>query len=142
MTTTIRVRACLAVVQDERLLLVPHYQTDAGAVQWNIPGGGVEFGEALELAARREFTEETGLQAQITGILTISEVILPEKPWHSITITFAGSLVGRVSAGQLRPEIHPTYGQKVPQWFTADTVRQVAYHPKPAVEKALKIHLP
>lgn len=142
MTTTIRVRACLAVVQDERLLLVPHYQTDAGAVQWNIPGGGVEFGEALELAARREFTEETGLQAQITGILTITEVIQPQKPWHSITITFAGALTDRVSDGQLLPEIHPTYGQKVPQWFTAEAVRQVAYHPKPAVEKALKLDRP
>ncbi|MHB0877495.1 MAG: hypothetical protein ACYC5O_15765 [Anaerolineae bacterium] len=35
----IRVRACLAVLDVGRLLLVAHYGTDAGSVQWLIPGG-------------------------------------------------------------------------------------------------------
>jgi len=38
-------------------------------------------------------------------------VIQPQKPWHSITITFAGALAGRISDGQVLPEIHPTYGR-------------------------------
>jgi hypothetical protein len=33
MNDYIRVRVCLAVVDDGRLLLVPHYNTDAGPVQ-------------------------------------------------------------------------------------------------------------
>jgi 8-oxo-dGTP pyrophosphatase MutT (NUDIX family) len=69
MTAIIRVRACLAVVHHDRLLLVPHYRTDVGAVQWNLPGGRVEFGEGVEAAALREFEEETGLRARITGLL-------------------------------------------------------------------------
>ncbi|MEZ4615634.1 MAG: NUDIX hydrolase [Caldilineaceae bacterium] len=53
MSDTIRVRACLAVVEAGQLLLVPHFQTDSGVdVQWNLPGGKVEFGEALEAAAQ------------------------------------------------------------------------------------------
>lgn len=136
MTAIIRVRACLAVVHHDRLLLVPHYQTDAGAVQWNLPGGRVEFGEGVEAAALREFEEETGLRARITGLLTVSEVILPERPWHSITITYTGSIID----GQVTPENHSIYGQKVPRWFTAETVQQIAYHPKQAVEKALGIY--
>jgi ADP-ribose pyrophosphatase YjhB (NUDIX family) len=33
MNDYIRVRVCLAVVDDDRLLLVPHYNMDAGPVQ-------------------------------------------------------------------------------------------------------------
>jgi ADP-ribose pyrophosphatase YjhB (NUDIX family) len=114
MSADIRIRACLAVVHDDKILLVPHYNTDVGPVQWVIPGGRVAFGESLQEAALREFREETGLQARITGLLDVSEVILPEKSWHSITITFFGSVVG----GELAPEADHRYGTKVPRWFS------------------------
>jgi 8-oxo-dGTP diphosphatase len=114
MSADIRIRACLAVVHDDKILLVPHYNTDVGPVQWVIPGGRVAFGESLQEAVLREFREETGLQARITGLLDVSEVILPEKSWHSITITFFGSVVG----GELAPEADHRYGTKVPRWFS------------------------
>ena len=34
---------------------------------WTLPGGGIEFGEAPEVAALREVEEETGLVARVTG---------------------------------------------------------------------------
>jgi len=111
MSDVIRIRACLAVVQDGRILLVPHYDTDVGPVQWVIPGGRVGFGERLEEAALREFQEETGLQAQVVGLLDVSEVVLPERPWHSITVTFSGHITG----GALAPEAGHRYGQKTPR---------------------------
>ena len=135
MTMEIRVRACLAVLHQGRLLLVPHYQTDAGSVQWNVPGGRVEFGEGVESTAVREFAEETGLRAQVAGLLMVSEVIQLAKPWHSITITFTGRLLD----GEIKPEIHPLYGLKAPQWFTAEMVQQVEYHPKPVVDRLLSM---
>jgi ADP-ribose pyrophosphatase YjhB (NUDIX family) len=52
---SIRVRVCVAVVQEGGILLVPHFNTDVGPVQWIIPGGGVRFSECLEDEARREF---------------------------------------------------------------------------------------
>jgi ADP-ribose pyrophosphatase YjhB (NUDIX family) len=58
MSDSIRIRVCLAIVNDGKVLLVPHYNTDAGAVQWIVPGGRVEFGESLEAAAVREFFYE------------------------------------------------------------------------------------
>ena len=135
MSEAIRVRACLAVVEQGKLLLVPHYQTDVGAVQWNLPGGKVEFGERLEDAALREFREETGLEAALGDLLATSQVIMPARPYHSITIAFRGRIVG----GALQPETDHGYGEKIPRWFSAAELATLAYHPPAIVEKALSI---
>lgn len=132
---SIRVRVCLAVVEGGMILLVPHYNTDAGSVQWVIPGGEVEFGESLQSAARREVFEETGLQCELTGLLHTSEVILPDRPYHSITLTYTG----RVSGGSLRAEANHPHGEKLPRWFSAEDLLNVPYHPQQAVQKALGI---
>jgi len=133
MDKEIRVRASLAVVHDGRILLVPHYNTDAGPVQWNLPGGRVRFGEPLAETACRECREETGLEARVLRLLDVSEVILPERPWHSITVTFASELLGGVAAAEAG---HP-YGSKAPRWLSAEELRGQAYHPRRAIKAAL-----
>jgi len=129
----IRLRVALAVVHDNRILLVPHYDTDAGPVQWTIPGGRLEFGEPVRAAAAREFEEETGLRARVDDVLDVSEVILPERPYHSLTITFIGTILG----GTLAPEAGHTHGEKMPRWFSAAELAGLAYHPPAIVERAL-----
>ena len=132
----IRLRTCVAVVQDGKILLVPHYDTDAGPVQWCIPGGRLESGERLEESARREFQEETGLRVQGCQLLDVSEVVLPEKGYHSITITFFGSLEG----GEMRPEPDHPYGEKRPRWISWEELGTLACHPRGTVEKAFDMH--
>ncbi len=133
----IRIRVALAVVKGDWILLLPHYGTDAGPVQWCIPGGRLGFGESLREAAEREFEEETGFRAQAGELLDVSEVVLRERPYHSITVTFSGTVLG----GERRPEPDHRYGVKMPRWFRARELRSLMYHPERTVEKALGLYL-
>lgn len=133
MSEPIRLRVCVAVIEEARILLVPHYNTDAGPIQWTIPGGAVEFGEPLRTAAKREFEEETGFIIAIDNLLDVSEAIAPAKPWHSVTLCFRGTIVG----GTLRAEPDHPFGDKRPQWLSQDDLQTVPYHPRFLVEKAL-----
>jgi 8-oxo-dGTP pyrophosphatase MutT (NUDIX family) len=132
MSDRIHVRAGLIVVRDGRILLVPHFDTDRGPLQFNIPGGAVEFGETLVEAAIREFREETGYEASCDGLLDIYEHRLPD--WHSITVGFRGTITG----GEMRSEM-TRWGERTPRWLTADELREYPYHPAPLIEKAFGI---
>ena len=57
-----RRRAAAVIVRDGRVLMVHERSRRSGGGEWwTLPGGGVEPGETLEEALRREVFEETGL---------------------------------------------------------------------------------
>jgi len=63
---TIR-RAARVIVLDpgERILLLAARDPADGRVVWFLPGGGIEPGESIEEAARRELQEEVGLDGPL-----------------------------------------------------------------------------
>lgn len=136
MSEVIRVRTGVVIIQEGKILLVPHYNTDLAPLQWYIPGGGVGFGETVEAAASREFFEETGYQVQLEQLLDVSEVIIKEKPWHSLTISYSGKII----TGQLAGEANHPYGDKTPCWFDLKDLPQINYHPAKAIEKAVELY--
>src|SRR5688500_8860311 len=56
------------VVCGNKVLLV-RSAADATANEWIIPGGFVERNETIDVAVRREVWEETGVRAEVDGLI-------------------------------------------------------------------------
>jgi 8-oxo-dGTP diphosphatase len=55
--------------------------------QWSIPGGRMEMGETVAAAALRELAEETGVQAELLGLIEVLDHI--SEHGHAVLIDFA-----------------------------------------------------
>lgn len=84
-----------AIIENEagEILLLRHTYRPGRA--WGLPSGFIEHHEQPEGAIRREIREETGLEVQLTGILTV------ETDWRRPTLTIIYR--ARMSGGQFVP---------------------------------------
>jgi 8-oxo-dGTP diphosphatase len=92
-----RIRVSAILRREERILLIRQEKGDRE--YWLLPGGGVNVGESLDEALRRELTEEVGLEATLPleGPVAIADSIAPQRApaKHVVHIIFAGHLGGR-----------------------------------------------
>ncbi len=55
---------------------------------WEFPGGGVEFGETLRDALKREIHEEYGITIEVGELLDVADHILPDEHQHWVSPSF------------------------------------------------------
>lgn len=81
---------------DEVLLIRRGRPPRAG--QWSLPGGRIEPGERAIDAALRELMEETGVSAEILGLIDVVDGLFPADGRHYVLIDYAA----RWTAGEPR----------------------------------------
>jgi ADP-ribose pyrophosphatase YjhB (NUDIX family) len=94
----------VAVIDGERILLVKRGRNPFKD-NWALPGGFVEYGEAVEEAAAREILEETGVHIKLEAILGVYSDPRRDPRGHTITTVFiarpvAGEPVGGDDAAE------------------------------------------
>ncbi|MEP1032759.1 NUDIX hydrolase [Ekhidna sp.] len=87
----VRVRVCGILQEEDKILLLKHDNLGPAGYLWSPPGGGVEFGESLHDALKKEFLEETNLKIDIGEYLFANEFI--KEPYHAIELFFKVKLI-------------------------------------------------
>ena len=123
-----RIRVGALIRWHDRILLCR--QEKPGREYWLLPGGGVEGGETLETALRRELGEELGLGDDVTfeGPIAVAESISPDwRPGdrHIVHILFGVDLSHR-SLADVESSDATVRGLRL---FSLDELEEIVLHP-------------
>ncbi len=86
----------IIIIYREGVVLIERKNPPYG---WALPGGFVDYGETLEVAAIREAKEETGLDVNLTGQFHTYSDPRRDARLHTITTVYTATATGRIKAG-------------------------------------------
>ncbi len=120
--------AVAARAEDGRWLLIR--RTDTG--QWALPGGTLEWGETLRVAAARELLEEAGVEgAQLGELAGVWSDPKRDARFHAVTIV----VHARVQA-PTRPPMNPVEISEVGLFSDAELPAELAHGMTDLLERA------
>ncbi len=85
-SASFRIAVSALIFDEGRVLLAHRRDID----WWNLPGGGMEVGETVDEALRREVAEETGLEVEVEQLVGVYSK--PQK--QEIVLTFRCHITG------------------------------------------------
>ncbi len=83
--------------------------------RWEIPGGGVDFGETRAQAIVREIKEEVGVDIVVEHQLLAIDHLIPDEGQHWVATPF----IARIKKGQT-PKILEPHKHEAMGWFQLD----------------------
>lgn len=126
-----RAAASAAVFRDGMVLLAQRAKPPLAGI-WSLPGGHIEPGEKALDAAIRELREETGIEADIKGIVDVKDVILH----HDDGSLRAHYVISAFYGVWLSGEAQPQSDAREVEW-----VSLAALNDRPLTEGTVKIIL-
>ncbi len=119
--SNIRIRVAAVILSDDKLLLIAHKKGDD--IYWLLPGGGVDYGESLTEALKRELLEELNVDVHVSGIALISDSIDPLGGRHVLNICFYCDIRGGELKLGLEDRLHDF------AFFSRSEIGELIIHP-------------
>ncbi len=117
----VRVRVCGVCVFEDKILLVKQIGLPHLPYLWLPAGGGVEFGETLQVALQREFLEETALEIEVGKLLFVNQYV--GELLHAIEFFFEVKIVKGQIQDAYYPENEPYLAEV--RWLSFEELGQI-----------------
>ncbi|HPD18653.1 MAG: NUDIX hydrolase [Candidatus Goldbacteria bacterium] len=120
----IRIRAAAIILNRKKELLLVNHQKN-GRSYWLLPGGGVEYGETIENALKRELNEELSMEMkEISNFVLCHETIYPDKSRHIFNVYFKVRI-----KNNLKFFVKPDKVLKNAEYFGVDGFKRLLFYP-------------
>jgi len=121
----LRASVYAVILQEGKILLVRHQSSG----KHFLPGGGIEIGEPIREALKRELREEAGMQVEVARLFYFKEHFFYHEPadqaYHNFMVFFWAKETGKVSRTSANA---PHTGQDETFWADLSALKREDFH--------------